>query len=123
MSIKVEGLGKFNRDLTKLGVDLDDLKDAMAKLAAMGAQAAGIHVPRKSGRLASSIRGNRAKNKAVVTAGRAKVPYAPVINYGSPKRGIVARHFMQQADRDVGPKIIPTLQADIDRLITEKGLA
>lgn len=122
MTIKVTGIPQLARDLRTLGIAMDDLKDAMAKLADMGAKAAINHVPRRSGALAASIRGNRAKSKAVVTAGRGKTAeYAAIINYGG-KRGIVAQPFMQQADADVSPKILPTLSADIDRLIRERGL-
>ena len=123
MTIKVEGLTRLTRDLEKLGIELSDLKDAMAKLADMGAQAAIRHAPKRTGALAASIRGNRAKSKAVVTGGRGKTTgYAGVINYGSPTRGIAAERYMQKADADVAPHIIPTLTADIDRLIREKGL-
>lgn len=123
MTIRVTGISQLNRDLRKLGIDMEDLKDAMGKLADMGAQAAAGFAPTQSGALAGSVRGNRAKSKAVVTAGRgATSQYAGVINYGSPRRGIAAQHFMQRADAKVSPRIIPTLTADIDRLIRQKGL-
>jgi len=123
MTIRVTGLPQLMRDLQALGLDIDDLKTAMAKLAAMGAASAAGHAPKRSGALAGSIRGNRAKSKAVVIAGRgATSEYAGVINYGSPGRGIAAQHFMQAADRDIAPRIVPTLTADIDRLIRQKGL-
>jgi HK97 gp10 family phage protein len=123
VTITVTGIAQLNRDLRKLGIDMEDMKDAMARLADMGAKAAVRHVPHRSGALAGSIRGNRAKGKAVVTAGRgATSQYAGVINYGSPGRGIAAQPFMQQADADVSPKIVPILSADIDRLIRERGL-
>jgi hypothetical protein len=123
MTIKVTGIAQLNRDLKKLGISVDDLKDGMAKLADMGAKAAAGFAPTQSGALAGSVRGNRAKNKAVVTAGRGPTSqYAGVINYGSPRRGIAAQHFMQRADAQVSPKIVPTLTADIDRLIRQAGL-
>jgi len=110
------------RDLKKLGVDVEDLKDAMSKLADMGAKAAAGFAPKRSGALAASIRGNRAKAKAVVTAGRGRTSeYAGIINYGG--RGIAARSFMQRADATVAPRIIPTLTQDIDRLIKQRGLS
>lgn len=110
------------RDLKKLGVDVEDLKDAMSKLADMDAKAAAGFAPKRSGALAASIRGNRAKAKAVVTAGRGRTSeYAGIINYGG--RGIAARSFMQRADATVAPRIIPTLTQDIDRLIKQRGLS
>jgi len=123
MTIKVEGIPQLNRDLKKLGVDMEDLKDAMGRLADMGAKSAAGFAPKRSGALAASIRGNRAKSKAVVAAGRGRTTgYAGVINYGSPRRGIAAQPFMQRADAAISPKIIPILTADIDRLIRARGL-
>jgi len=123
MTIKVTGLAQLTRDLKNLGIDMEDLKTAMAKIADLGAQAAAGHAPKRSGALAGSIRGNRAKNKAVVSAGRGPTSeYAGVINFGSPARGIPAQHFMQRADADISPRVVPMLTADIDRLIRDKGL-
>jgi hypothetical protein len=123
MTIRVTGLPQLQRDLIKLGLDIDDLKNGMAKLSDMGAKAAIAYVPKLSGALAGSIRGNRAKSKAVITAGRGKTSqYVGLINYGAAKRGISASMFMQRADATISPRILPTLNADIDRLIAEKGL-
>jgi hypothetical protein len=123
MTIRVTGIPKLNRDLQSLGIAVEDLKDAFGNLADMGAKAAISFAPVRSGALAGSIRGNRAKSKAVVTAGRGRTSeYAGIINYGSPGRGIAAQPFMQKADAQVSPRIIPTLTADIDRLIRARGL-
>jgi len=121
MTIKVAGLTQLTRDLKSLGIDMEDLKTAMAKIADLGAQAAAGHAPKRSGALAGSIRGNRAKSKAVVSAGRGPTSeYAGIINYGG--RNIPAQHFMQRADADISPRVVPMLTADIDRLIRDKGL-
>ena len=85
---KVEGLNQVVRALQQMGVEVEDLKAAFSKIADRAAQVASDAAPKKSGRLAADIRGNRAKSKAVVTAGRASVPYAGPINYGWPKRNI-----------------------------------
>jgi phage gpG-like protein len=123
MTIRVTGIPELNRDLRRFSIDMEDLKDAMGRLADMGAKAAAGHAPKRSGALAASVRGTRAKNEAVVTAGTGRASkYAGVINYGSLRRGISARHFMQQADADIAPKIIPILSADLDRLIRQRGL-
>ena len=119
---KVEGLSKVVRDLTAMGLEVEDLKDAFAPIAAQGAQVAAGFAPRRTGRLAGDIRGNRAKSKAVVTAGRASVPYAGVVNYGWPKRNIAASGFMQKADQVMQPRALQMLEAEIDKAIRRKGL-
>lgn len=120
---RVEGLTKLTRELTGLGLDVDDLKDAMATVASEGARLAAGFAPRKSGALASSVRGNRAKSKAVVSAGRAAVPYAGPQNYGWPKRGITAKHFMQKADQAMRPRALSLLEQEIQKAIRKRGLS
>jgi len=120
---KVEGLTKVVRNLQSLGLEVDDLKDAFSDIAREGAEVASRFAPRRSGALAGSIRGNRAKSKAVIAAGKARVPYAGAINYGWPKRGIAAQGFMQKADAVMRPKALQELENAINRKIKERGLA
>jgi len=122
VGFRVQGLSQVVRALKALGLEVDDLKAAFAKIAAEGAQAASGHAPRRSGRLASDIRGNRAQSKAVVTAGRGSVPYAGPINYGWPRRNIAASGFMQAADEQMQPKALQLLEDEINRQIRAKGL-
>lgn len=119
---KVEGLTQVVRALQEMGAEVDDLKDAFSKIADDAARTASSLAPRVTGRLAGDIRGNRAKSKAVVTAGRASVPYAGAINYGWPKRGIAASNFMQRADQATQPRAIQTLEDEINKKIRERGL-
>ena len=99
MPIAVEGLRETVRDLQKVGVEVEDLKDVFGAIAAEAAEVAARHAPSQSGALRNSVRGNRAKGKAVIMAGRARVPYAGAINYGWPKRNIKGRMFLQEADK------------------------
>ena len=117
----VTGLREAVRDLERLGVDLDDIKDAFAEIATYGAEVAARFAPHRSGRLGSSVRGNRAKGKAVVTAGRASVKYAGPINYGWRKRNIRPARFMQRADEKVGPRAVELLERGIDKAIAKRG--
>lgn len=120
--VKVEGLNKLVRDLESLGLAVDDLKDAFSTIAREAAEVIEKAAPRKSGALAASVRGNRAKSKAVVTSGRASVPYAGPINYGWPKRGIKAAGFMQKADEQYAPKAAQRLEEEINHQIRRRGL-
>lgn len=120
MPVRVEGLNKTYRELQKLGVDVDDLKDVMASIAQKGAALAERYAPSRSGRLRGTIRGNRAKGKATVTAGRARVQYAGVQNYGWPRRGIRGALFMQRADKDLAD-IAPKMLSDgLDQIIERR---
>ena len=122
VGFKVEGLSRLVRDLQALGLDVDDLKAAFAAIAAEGAQVASRLAPRRSGRLASDIRGNRAKSKAVITAGRSSVPYAGPINYGWEKRGITPSLFLQQADEQMEPRAVQMLEDEVNNRIRARGL-
>jgi hypothetical protein len=122
--VRVEGLNQLTRELVRLGVDVEDLKDGMAKIADEGAELAAGLAPRKTGALANSVRGNRAKGKAVVAAGsRARVPYAGPINYGWPARGIRADLFMQRADAKLQPRAVVLLEEAVQHAIRKAGLA
>lgn len=119
---KVEGLTRVTRALKDLGLEVDDLKNAFSKISSLAAEKAAGHAPKKSGRLAASVRGNRAQSKAVVTAGRAAVPYAGPINYGWPARGISASGFMQKTDEEMRPRAVQLLEDEINAAARRKGL-
>lgn len=114
MPVAINGLRELVLDLVKAGVDVEDLKDVNAEVAKVGAYVAANLAPSRSGALARTVRGNRAKGKAVVTAGRGRVRYAGPINYGWPKRNIRAALFLQKTD-----KVMETRAPEI----FEKGIA
>lgn len=117
---RVTGLREVVRALEKVGVDIQDLKDVFAEIADRGARAVEAHVPRKTGRLAGDVRGNRAKSKAVVAAGRSSVPYAGPINYGWPDRNIAPAEFMQRGEADLEPVAIQLLEDGVNNKIKEQ---
>lgn len=122
--VRVEGLNKKIRDLQALGVEVDDLKDAFSTIATEAAEAVASYAPvGETGALAASIRGNRAKSKAVVRAGKAAVPYAGPINYGWPSRGIEAAEYMQKGDQEMQPVAVRRLEEEIEQQIRKRGLA
>lgn len=120
--VKVVGLREVIRDLHRIGVEADDLKTAFSRIAATGARLASAFAPKRTGRLAASVKGNKAKSKAVIRSGSARVPYAGAINYGWPRRGIEPAHFMQKADRAIEPEAIRMLEDNLNQLIRERGL-
>lgn len=120
---EVDGLNQVVRGLLAMGLEVDDLKDAFAKIADEGAEKAAGYAPKLTGTLAGDIRGNRAKSKAVVTAGRASVPYAGVINYGWPAHNISPAGFLQKADEAMQPVALRRLEDAIDTAIKQRGLS
>lgn len=120
--IRVEGLREKIRALEAAGVSVTDLKEVFGGIAKDAARLAASKAPRRTGRLAASIKGSRAKNKAVVRAGRAKVPYAGAVNYGWPARNIAGRQFMQKADKAIRPTLRPRIDTALRTLMREKGL-
>lgn len=102
--VQVEGARQLRATLAKAGVDLADLAEANAKVSGYVAQQAAAKAPRKSGRLAASVRGNRAKSQAVVRTGGASVPYAGPIHWGWPARHIPANTFVVDAAHDTEPE-------------------
>lgn len=121
-SVKVEGLNQTLTALQRFGVEAQDLKDVMSEIAAEGARLASSFAPVRTGRLRSTIRGNKAKAKAIVIAGRARVPYAGAINYGWQKRGIRPALFMQRADAALAPRAVEMLDKGLVKVIEKVGL-
>ena len=120
--VRVEGLTKTVRALQGFGVEVADLKDVFSAISTEGARLASSFAPKRTGKLQNTIRGNKAKNKAVVIAGRARVPYAGAINYGWPKRHIRPALFMQKADKALAPKALAMMETGLDTAIRKAGL-
>lgn len=90
--IGVEGLRAFARALkdAESGL-LDELKDTHREVGELVASTARANAPRRSGRLAASIKSARAQSGVVVSAGRKSIPYAKPIHFGWPSRPNRAR--------------------------------
>ena len=120
--VRVSGLNEVVRSLQAIGLELTDLKDAFGKISAEAAHKASSFAPKKTGRLAGNIRGSKTKNRAIVTAGGARVPYAAAINYGWGAHHITPARFMQRADDAMRDKALDMLDDAINAAIKKKGL-
>lgn len=98
VTFRVEGLNKLLRALEKLDdAARQNFKEAgKAAGQVVATEARGI-VPVRSGRLQSTINSRVVSRGARVAAGRATVPYAPIIHFGWPARGIQANRFLYKA--------------------------
>lgn len=83
-AIQVEGLRELNAALRKLGEKElpKEFKRASKRAAQVVAVEAAARVPKRTGKLAASIRGAAQARGAVVRAGRESVPYAGWIEFG-----------------------------------------
>jgi hypothetical protein len=121
MAIKVEakGVNEVMADFHGLADDLDTNIPGMREISKKYASLASSFAPKKTGNLANSIKPFRSD----VTAGaESDVAYAATINYGSPKRGIVASLFMQRADSALTTYVLSTIEEGVDELIKDRGL-
>lgn len=105
--IEVEGARELRRTLRAAGDDLSDLKDANQQAAEIAASAARVEAPRRSGRLAGDIRASGTKTAGIIRAGRKKLPYAGVIHYGWPARGIEAQPYLTAGAQNTEPIWVP----------------
>lgn len=110
--VRITGLRETIRDLERLGVSVQDLKEAFRDIAEDTVADARTLVRVDTGRLRGSIRPGTAKNKAIVRAGSAAVPYAARINYARPGDLFLNR----AADQDLAGKV-QAIEANLSRLI------
>lgn len=115
--VRVKGLNECLSALRKLGADMDELKDANKELSTEIADKASAQAPVRTGRLASSVRGTRQQKRVRIKAGGARVPYAGVIEYGWPARGIVAQPFLRRTSFENKDYIKETYEENIQSLI------
>lgn len=138
--VYVSGLREVNRSLEKAGVDVAELKTVMGGIAAEATRVMQPFIPAgKTGNLRQSARGNKAKGKAVVTIGKARVPYAGAIQWGwgkqhsNYKHGRYARkgtrggykgaHFIEKTDDVMETRVAQMLEDGWADIAERHGLA
>lgn len=121
--IRVEGAKELRKALRDVSDGVSDLKQVHADAADIVAQRAAQLVPRRSGRLASSVRSTGQASQGVVRAGFARVPYAGVIHFGWPRRNISPQPFLYDALDDRTSEVIAAYEQRVNELIAKNGLA
>ncbi|WP_311210907.1 MULTISPECIES: hypothetical protein [unclassified Aeromicrobium] len=106
---RVTGLRETVRALEKYGAEASDLKDAFSAISSLVHRKAANRVRRATGALAASIRPSRTKNKAVLKAGGARLPYA-VVQHWDPQRG--NQYLSVPADESV-PEALDLIAAEL----------
>lgn len=92
----VVGQKRFVQTMRKAGADMKELKGVNRQAADIALPTVQRLAPRRTGRLAASIRAGATQKAGVIRAGRKTVPYAGPVNYGWPKHGIRPRLFVNQ---------------------------
>lgn len=118
---QVEGMREAIRDLEAAGVEIEDLKTAFGKVADTAADEISKNSPRRSGALAGNARASRAKNKAIVTVGGARVPYAGPIFYGWSARNIKPARTIEHTDAVMEHEAPRILDRELGRIFTKYG--
>lgn len=117
MADKVEliGLDNLRRTLSRAASEVQDLKTAPAEAANVVVRA--TRAPAVTGRLAGSVRPATAKNTGIVRAGGGGVPYAGVIHWGWPRRGIRAQPFLSIAAQSSEGTWTKAYEKEIDHIL------
>lgn len=111
--LEVIGAKQLRASLRRAGDDLEDMKATHATIGQLVAQAAQARVPRRTGRLAATIRPSGTKTQAIVRAGFQSVPYAGPIHWGWPARGIRAQPYLTDAAKDTEPAWLEIYTRDV----------
>lgn len=120
--IRIEGLRATLRALQSSGADMSAMPDVMHALGMLVADTARPRVPRLSGRMVGTLRAGRGKTKAVIRMGGARVPYAGVIHYGWPARGIRAQPVLAQAHAEAMPRVLAHLDDALTDILRDNNL-
>ncbi|WP_082480677.1 HK97-gp10 family putative phage morphogenesis protein [Aeromicrobium sp. Leaf272] len=119
--VRVENLRQVQRDLTKLGVATEELKDSMTRVASHGADKARALAPvGRTGALAASVRGNKAKARATIKAGNKRTYYASFTEYGTTKQ--TAQEWMHRAVEETTPFAAIAINRDLTNLVRKYNL-
>jgi hypothetical protein len=98
VTVTVEGLSELRARLARFEKELLPQITAVNREAAQDVKAAALErVPRRSGRLAKSIKATASRTRGLVRAGGDLVPYAGVISFGWPAHDIAPQPFLLDA--------------------------
>lgn len=100
-NLEVQGLRELRRTMREAGDELEDFKAANKEAAEIAAEGARRIVQTVTGELKATIRASGTKTAGVIRAGKKRVPYAGVLEWGWP------RFLMTPAKRPRGGPIEP----------------
>lgn len=113
-AVRVEGLRELKRTMRQAGADMADLKEATAAAARTVATASIARAPHRTGRLAGSVKGNKAMNRATVGS---RLVYGGPIHWGWPGHNIAPQPFIADAAAATEPIWVAAYMAEIDKIL------
>ena len=96
-AVQVTGARELRRAMKNMGHDLSDLTALHRDLAELVASDARNRAPKRTGKLAASVKGRATRTRATVLAGGPMIPYAGPIHFGWPARNIEPQPFLYDA--------------------------
>mgnify|MGYP001014787084 CR=1 FL=1 len=120
--IEIKGAVTVAKTLRKAGIQLTELKPINLDAAEIAMRQAKRDAPVKSGAMRDTIRAGATNRAGVVRAGnnRARgVPYAGVVHWGWPKRGIKANPFMRRAAKKTEPEWTALYEQIVDKALSQ----
>ena len=122
-AVQVQGARQLRSTMRKAGADMTQLNDTHRAVSGYVAAQGQVRAPKRTGRLAGSVRGSAARTAATVRAGGARVPYAGVIHYGWERRNIRPQPFLTDAAHDTEPVWLHMYYQKVKQILgTVKGI-
>jgi hypothetical protein len=100
--------------MRQAGADMADLKEATSAAARTVAVASIARAPHRTGRLAGSVKGNKAMNRATVGS---RLVYGGPIHWGWPGHNIAPQPFIADAAAATEPVWVAAYMAEIDKIL------
>ena len=122
MTAQLAGVSTLVTTLHAAAADLDALTDAGNNTARLVGAAAAAAAPRRTGRLAGTVRAAVVAGRVEITFGGSRAVYAPVIHWGWPKRRIRANPFASRAAQRTETQWVEFYATDVQNIVdTVKG--
>lgn len=116
-AVQVQGARQLRATLAKAGADLGDFAEIHQTVARYVGSRAAAYAPKRSGRLAATMRPSKAKTSATVRFGGASVPYAGVIHWGWAGHNIAANPFASKAAEETQPTWLAWYSQRINQVV------
>jgi len=121
-TIEVKGADGLRRALRQVEGGTSDLKAAHLTAAKVVSEEGSRLAPKRSGKLAASVRAAGQARQGVVRAGFARIPYAGVIHFGWAARNIQPQPFLYDALDSRTGEVMAVYEKQVDSIIKKNGL-
>jgi len=127
VTVRVTGLRDLVRNLERAGVAAEDIKEVMGEAGEIVARRAITLAPSRTGKLKANIRASKAKTKASIKAGSARVPYARFVYFGrynAEKGGLYQKEnpFLFDAVRATRTQVFNKIEEGIGDILKRNNL-